>query len=89
MIDNTTRALSTDQLEVGMVVHVHGARFRLAEKILDNSDGKYADRQLTLRAFSTEFLGNADAGRPHGIPSHWVADWSVQGNHFAMWHVEA
>lgn len=84
-----TRALSTENLEVGMVVHRAGARFELVELIYTNADGKDKDRQLTLRAYSTKFLGNVEADREHSIPQHWVADWTIQGNHFAMWTVEA
>lgn len=96
-----TKTLSTDALEVGMIVHHHGARFRLTEMVFTAEDAAHSARfagsnvEPTLRAFSTELLGNVIEGVPHGIPASWLYmhsesnALSIQGNHRAFWTVEA
>lgn len=85
-----TRTLSTDALEVGMIVQHYGARLRLTKQTFTAEEAaKRADVEPTLRAFATEFVGNVNDDRPHSIPASWLKDWTVQGNHFAMWRVEA
>lgn len=84
-----TRNLSTDALEVGMIVRHYGARFLLAAQTFTAEDAaQRKDVEPTLRAFSTEFLGNVNDARPHVIPQGWLADFTIQGNHYAMWCVE-
>lgn len=83
-----TRNVQTNHLEVGMIVNYYGARFRLSDLVYTNEDGHHPNEETTLRAFATEFLGNVDDSRPHSIPTHWVKDWKIQGNHWAVWAVE-
>lgn len=101
----TTVSLDTTKLAVGMIVQVHGARFRLnacthtAEdaahtlKFNNVKDAGEIARVSTLRAFSTEFLGNVYDEHPHSIPATYMNRepgnaWSIQGNHNAFWAVE-
>lgn len=99
----------SDELKLGDIVHVHGARMRLAEVIVGEhnaeslakssivythavKDGpkaieRYLDRELTLRSFRSEFVGNV-SDYPHSIPASWLKNWTIQGNKYAMWSVE-
>lgn len=106
MTMNATVTLSTPQLQVGMVVRVHGARFRLTHCTHTAADaafnltfsGKLSATAIagveTLRAFSTELLGDVYEGHPHSIPASYLNRdgdgnaWSIQGNHNAFWTVE-
>lgn len=106
MAQYTTVTLSTPQLEVGMIVQAHGARFRLTActhtaedaantlKFNNVRDLSETARVSTLRAFSTELLGNVHDEHPHSIPATFLYRdgdgnaWSIQGNHNAFWRVE-
>lgn len=47
------------------------------------------DREVSCRAFRTEYLGPADPERGEAIPASWRKNWTVQGNARAHWHVIA
>jgi hypothetical protein len=54
-----------------------------------------AKREETLRAFATRYLGPMDERWPCSVPQDWRDSpgrpdgWHIQGNHNAMWAVEA
>lgn len=45
------------------------------------------DREVSCRAFRTEYLGPVDAAYSEAIPASWRDSWTVQGNARAKWRV--
>lgn len=93
-----TEAVNTPALNIGDVVHCHGGRFRLVECTCDAERAEHLathrmhstpadiERDLTLRAFRGEFVGNVNDLFPCGIRGFAKAEgWTVQGNKYAMW----
>lgn len=79
------KSLNTEQLETGMVVALHGSRFRLTER--HQAKEPTSDFQGYCVWFRTEYLG-PDGDRREEIPEIWRHDWIVQGNRLAYWPVE-
>jgi hypothetical protein len=101
-MSNTTKIIDSTELRIGDVVHCHGGRFELVECLVDAARAEHIathsmhatpqdiERDMTLRAFRGEFLGNVDDRWPCHIREFVKAEgWTVQGNKNARWHVEA
>lgn len=59
-----------------------------AQKDGPEATARYLEKMLSCRRFRTEFLGYVNPKWTDGIPRRWLKDWTIQGNHYAMWSVE-
>ncbi len=96
-----TKIVDSTELVIGDVVHCHGGRFLLVECTCDAERAEHLathrlhstlndiERDKTLRAFRSEFIGNMDERWPCSIQEFVMAEgWTIQGNVNARWSVE-
>ena len=71
--------VSTDKLNIGDRVATNGAVFELTE--VRTRPCEYAANGLVY-AFKTNLIALT---KYNAIPSHWLHDWTIQGNDIAIW----
>jgi hypothetical protein len=74
------QTLNTLELKIGDIVHVHGCRFRLTDRL-----EFMAPTGIIVVNFATELLSRETDSL---MSQEWAQNWHIQGNCFAHWQVE-